>query len=137
MTRPPPWHGGAAATAVPYHASPPAGRAHRMARQELSNLSRGGMKLGEPAIDLGIICAVVSSYRNLPVHEGTLIFGEVGLTGEVRGVSHVEQRLAEAIKMGFTRCIMPKTNAEVLGDNICQKIQVIGVSNVREVIQVL
>ena len=68
---------------------------------------------------------------------GTLIFGEVGLTGEVRGVSHVEQRLAEAIKMGFTRCIMPKTNAEVLGDNICQKIQVIGVSNVREVIQVL
>ena len=53
------------------------------------------------------------------------------------GVSHVEQRLAEAIKMGFTRCIMPKTNAEVLGDNICQKIQVIGVSNVREVIQVL
>ena len=66
-----------------------------------------------------------------------LIFGEVGLTGEVRGVSHVEQRLAEAIKMGFTRCIMPKTNAEVLGDNICQKIQVIGVSNVREVIQVL
>ena len=97
----------------------------------------GGMKMTEPAIDLGIICAVVSSYRNLPVHEGTLIFGEVGLTGEVRGVSHVEQRLAEAIKMGFTRCIMPKTNAEVLGDNICQKIQVIGVSNVREVIQVL
>ena len=97
----------------------------------------GGMKLGEPAIDLGIICAVVSSYRNLPVHEGTLIFGEVGLTGEVRGVSHVEQRLAEAVKMGFTRCIMPKTNAEVLSNNICKKIQVIGVSNVREVIQVL
>ena len=97
----------------------------------------GGMKLGEPAIDLGIICAVVSSYRNLPVHEGTLIFGEVGLTGEVRGVRHVEQRLAEAVKMGFTRCIMPKTNAEVLSNNICKKIQVIGVSNVREVIQVL
>ena len=97
----------------------------------------GGMRLGEPAIDLGIICAVVSSYRNLPVHEGTLIFGEVGLTGEVRGVSHVEQRLAEAVKMGFTRCIMPKTNAEVLSNNICKKIQVIGVSNVREVIQVL
>ena len=97
----------------------------------------GGMRLGEPAIDLGIICAVVSSYRNLPVHEGTLIFGEVGRTGEVRGVSHVEQRLAEAVKMGFTRCIMPKTNAEVLSNNICKKIQVIGVSNVREVIQVL
>lgn len=87
--------------------------------------------MASQAIDLGIICAVVSSYRNLPVHEGTLIF-EVGLTGEVRGVSHVEQRLAEAVKMGFTRCIMPKTNAEVLSNNICKKIQVIGVSNVRK-----
>src|SRR5699024_2428420 len=70
----------------------------------------GGMKLGEPAIDLGIICAVISSYRNVPVHPGTMIFGEVGLTGEVRGVGFVEQRLMEAMKMGFTRCIIPKTN---------------------------
>ena len=97
----------------------------------------GGMRLGEPAIDLGIICAIISSYRNLPVHPGTMIFGEVGLTGEVRGVSYVEQRLTEAIKMGFTRCILPKTNEESLGDNIKKRIQILGVSNIREVIEIL
>lgn len=97
----------------------------------------GGMKLGEPAIDLGIIAAVVSSYRNLPVHPGTMIFGEVGLTGEIRGVSFVEQRLAEAIKMGFTRCIIPKTNEEALGKAFQNKIGVVGVSSVRDVIAVL
>ena len=97
----------------------------------------GGMRLGEPAIDLGIICAVISSYRNLPVHPGTLIFGEVGLTGEVRGVSFVEQRLTEAIKMGFTRCIIPKTNEEALEGSLRNRIQIHGVSNVREVIEIL
>lgn len=97
----------------------------------------GGMRLGEPAIDLGIICAILSSYRNLPVHPGTMIFGEVGLTGEVRGVSYVEQRLTEAIKMGFTRCILPKTNVEFLGENIKKQIQLLGVSNIREVMELL
>ena len=97
----------------------------------------GGMRLGEPAIDLGIICAIISSYRNLPVHPGTMIFGEVGLTGEVRGVSYVEQRLTEAVKMGFTRCILPKTNVESLGEKIKSQIQLFGVSNIREVIEIL
>ena len=97
----------------------------------------GGMRLGEPAIDLGIICAIISSYRNLPVHPGTMIFGEVGLTGEVRGVSYVEQRLTEAVKMGFTRCILPKTNGESLGEKIKSQIQLFGVSNIREVIEIL
>lgn len=97
----------------------------------------GGMKLGEPAIDLGIICALVSSYRNRPIHPGTMIFGEVGLTGEVRGVSYVEQRLGEAVKMGFTRCIMPKTNADVLDRSLLGTIEVSGVSNIREVLSVL
>ena len=97
----------------------------------------GGMKLGEPAIDLGIICAVISSYRNVPVHPGTLIFGEVGLTGEVRGVSFAEQRLTEAIKMGFTRCIIPKTNEETLEAGLRERMQIHGVANVREVIEIL
>lgn len=97
----------------------------------------GGMRLGEPAIDLGIICAIISSYRNLPVHPGTMIFGEVGLTGEVRGVSYVEQRLTEAVKMGFTHCILPKTNEESLGEKIKNQIQILGVSNIREVIEIL
>ncbi len=97
----------------------------------------GGMKLGEPAIDLGIVCAIISSYRNLPIHSGTIIFGEVGLTGEVRGVSHVEQRLAEAIKMGFTRCILPRTNMESIHPSISKQIELSGVSNIREVLQIL
>lgn len=97
----------------------------------------GGMRLGEPAIDLGIVCAVISSYRNLPVHPGTLIFGEVGLTGEIRGVSHVEQRLSEAVKMGFHRCILPKTNMDGVSEKLRDSIQLVGVSNVREVMEAL
>lgn len=97
----------------------------------------GGMKLGEPAIDLGIISAVISSYRNRPVPEDTLIFGEVGLTGEVRGVNYVEQRLAEAVKMGFHRCILPGTNARVLPAALTGQIEIQGVSNVRELAEVL
>ncbi len=97
----------------------------------------GGMKLGEPAMDLGIICAVISSYQNLPVHPGTIIFGEVGLAGEVRGVSHAEQRLNEALKMGFTRCIIPKTNEESLAPGIREKIEVHGVANIADVIHSL
>ena len=92
----------------------------------------GGMKLGEPAIDLGIVSAILSSYRNRPVPEGTLIFGEVGLTGEVRGVSYVEQRLHEAAKMGFSKCILPMTNAENIPENLADQIKLTGVSNVRE-----
>lgn len=100
----------------------------------------GGMKLGEPAIDLGIVCAIISSYRNLPIPADTIIFGEVGLTGEVRGVSFVEQRLSEAVKMGFTRCILPKVNMESIHSNrsnLEKKIQLLGVSNIREVIQLV
>jgi DNA repair protein RadA/Sms len=86
----------------------------------------GGMQLSEPAIDLAIIAAVISSFRNKVLEEGVVIFGEVGLTGEVRAVSHVEQRLNEAIKLGFKKCILPKGNAEqtvsgiktVLVDNV-------------------
>lgn len=97
----------------------------------------GGMKLGEPAIDLGVISAIISSYRNIPVAAGTLIFGEVGLTGEVRGVSFVEQRLTEAIKMGFTRCIMPATNVDALGKELREKIELVGVRNIYELVNIL
>ena len=97
----------------------------------------GGIKLAEPAMDLGIVCAVISSYRNLPVHAGTIIFGEVGLTGEIRGVGHVEQRLRESLKMGFTRAILPVTNLEGLSPDIRDRIELYGVSNLREVLQTL
>lgn len=95
----------------------------------------GGMKLGEPAIDLGIVMAIISSYKNRGFDPYTLIFGEVGLTGEVRAVAMAEQRVYEAEKMGFTTCILPKTNLDNLKGNY--KIKLIGVNNVREAIDLL
>ena len=97
----------------------------------------GGMKLGEPAMDLGIVCAVISSSQNKPVDPRTVIFGEVGLAGEVRGVSHVQQRLYEAIKMGFRRAILPKTNLEGLSPETGDMITLLGVSNIKEAMNCL
>lgn len=91
----------------------------------------GGMQLSEPAIDLAIVAAVLSSFRNKVVEEGLVIFGEVGLTGEVRGVSNVEQRIHEAIKLGFKKCIVPKKNAL----KPIKGIQVIGVETVEAMIE--
>ena len=90
----------------------------------------GGMRLGEPAIDLGIIMAIASSYKNQPLPEDAIIFGEVGLVGEIRGVSQAEQRIIEAEKMGFHTCILPKANVETM--RVQTKMCLIGVSNVRE-----
>jgi DNA repair protein RadA/Sms len=95
----------------------------------------GGIRLSEPAIDLGIILALVSSYRNRAVDEHTIIFGEVGLTGEVRGVNMAEQRVREAAKLGFTTCILPATNATNIKG--ITGIKLIGVSNVKESIDLI
>jgi DNA repair protein RadA/Sms len=75
----------------------------------------GGIRIDEPAADLALLCAVASSLRDQPIPAGTAIFGEVGLGGEVRAVSQAEARLNEASKMGFTRAILPASNAERLG----------------------
>jgi DNA repair protein RadA/Sms len=91
----------------------------------------GGMQLSEPAIDLAIVAAVVSSFRNKVLDGGLVIFGEVGLTGEVRAVSHVEQRMHEAIKLGFKKCVIPKGNLE----QAVSGIETIAVENVEEMIQ--
>ena len=93
----------------------------------------GGMRLDDPSADLGIVYALVSSFRNKPVDEGLVAFGEVGLSGEVRGVSSAEQRINEAKKMGFTTCIVPKSNL----DNIkkTEGIKVIGVSNLAQALE--
>jgi len=97
----------------------------------------GGIRMIEPAIDLGIVIAVVSSFRNRPVDEKTIVFGEVGLSGEVRSVSMVEQRIAEAAKLGFTTCILPKSAEETfrVSGNIPKGIELKGVSSVQEAIQ--
>ena len=70
----------------------------------------GGMRLNDTAIDLGIVIALVSSFKNIPVDPHTIILGEVGLAGEIRGVSYISQRVNEAVKMGFKKCYIPKSN---------------------------
>ncbi|MEE8430330.1 MAG: DNA repair protein RadA [Candidatus Desulfatibia sp.] len=70
----------------------------------------GGVKINEPAIDMGIVAVVASSFLDRSIQNGTIVFGEVGLTGEVRAIGHVEARVAEAKKMGFTRCLLPESN---------------------------
>ncbi len=102
----------------------------------------GGMRILEPAVDLGAVMAVVSSFKNRPVDEKCVVFGEVGLSGEVRAVSLAEQRVQEARKLGFTTCIMPKSNAEMLLEMKGRKkndsdLKIIGVSNVQEAIDLI
>ena len=70
----------------------------------------GGIRQTEPALDLGIALAVISSYKNIPMEDHLIAFGEVGLSGEIRAVGMAQQRVAEAAKLGFTRCILPKAN---------------------------
>ena len=95
----------------------------------------GGMRINEPAIDLAIVMALASSFRNSAIDEKTVIFGEVGLAGEVRSVSSAEQRVREAAKLGFRRCILPKSCVAKLGD--LSGIEVVGVANVSEAIELL
>lgn len=95
----------------------------------------GGMRLNETAVDLGIIMAIVSSYKNKALNEKTIIFGEVGLTGEVRAVNMVEQRIKEAIKMGFDTIILPKANLEHMEKVDSIKLQ--GVSTIKEALSYL
>ena len=92
----------------------------------------GGLKMNEPALDLALIMALASSFKNRAADPGMMIFGEVGLAGEVRAVSQAVQRVAEAVKMGFSSCMLPKANLEKLKEE--KRIRLIGVSNVREAI---
>jgi len=95
----------------------------------------GGIKMNEPAIDLGIVMALISSYRNKPLDEKMIVFGEVGLSGEVRAVSMPEQRVQEAKKLGFKSCIMPQVSIPAV-KNITG-IKVIGVKAITDVMTLL
>lgn len=95
----------------------------------------GGLKIVEPAIDLGILLAVASSFTNRPIPSDCIVIGEVGLGGEVRGVSRIETRLKEAIHMGFKKCILPKKNLKGLSPHIGEKIHLFGVELVDQAIQ--
>ncbi len=95
----------------------------------------GGLKIAEPAIDLGIILAIASSYANRFLPSDLVVFGEVGLGGEVRGVSRIETRLKEAIHMGFKKCILPKRSLKGISPATHEKIELIGVDLVDQAIQ--
>ncbi|MFA9379085.1 MAG: DNA repair protein RadA [Lachnotalea sp.] len=95
----------------------------------------GGIKMNEPAIDLGIVMAIVSSYKDRAIDERTIVFGEVGLSGEIRSVNMAEQRVMEAKKLGFTKCIIPKVSTDSLKS--IKGIQIIGVKNLREAIDII
>ena len=90
----------------------------------------GGIRVNEPSIDLGMMMAVVSSYKNISIPKDMVIVGEVGLTGEVRRINLIEKRLKEAEKLGFKSCIIPESNKKDLKETY--KLDIIGVSNINE-----
>lgn len=92
----------------------------------------GGIKINEPALDLAIVMAIMSSYKDRAISNNTICFGEVGLSGEVRAVNMAEQRVLEAKKLGFEVCILPKVSLESIGN--IDGIKLIGVSNVKEAV---
>lgn len=94
----------------------------------------GGVRLLEPAVDLGIVLSVTSSFRDRAIDPGLVCFGEVGLTGEIRGVNYIEERLREVEKLGFKKCLIPKHNLERSMKAI-DSIQVIGTANIREALE--
>lgn len=94
----------------------------------------GGLRLDEPGADLPVLLAVASSYRDQPIPADLVAIGEIGLTGEIRSVSHMTQRLAEVARLGFKRCIIPNKVSEKL--EIPQELEVYKVKNIREAIEI-
>ena len=93
----------------------------------------GGLRLDEPGADLAVVLAVASSYRDTPIADDLVAIGEVGLTGEIRSVSHMNQRLQEVARLGFSKCIIPKLGSEKL--EIPKNLTVYRVRNIREAIE--
>lgn len=90
----------------------------------------GGMKINEPGLDLALVMALLSSFKNCVIDASTIVFGEVGLAGEIRAVSQAEKRVLEAKKLGFKKCILPKVSAKSLKD--IDGIELVGVNNIKE-----
>lgn len=95
--------------------------------------SAGGVKLDEPAIDLAVAVALASSYKDKPTNPQECFMGEIGLTGEIRRVNRIEQRINEAAKLGFTKVYAPKNS--LTGIKVPKEITVIGVTTIGEVLQ--
>ncbi|MGD9973708.1 MAG: DNA repair protein RadA [Desulfatirhabdiaceae bacterium] len=107
---------------------------HLMGHDIFMNVT-GGIKSDEPAVDMGIISAIASSFLDKPVDHHTLILGEVGLTGEVRGVSQVDSRVAEAKKMGFLRCMIPGNNLKQTSE--IEDIEFLPVQSIAQAMDIL
>ncbi len=95
----------------------------------------GGLQIKEPASDLAILCALASSFKEIPVDFKTVLIGEVGLTGEIRGVNSIEKRLLEAQKMGFERAVIAEANSEATKE--IKNMEIIPVNNIRQVMDIL
>jgi DNA repair protein RadA/Sms len=96
----------------------------------------GGLAIDEPAVDLGVIAAVASSFREKPINAQTVVMGEVGLAGEVRAISQAEVRLKDAAKLGFTRCVLPQLNVDKLEKSAAPgKMDLMGVRTVDEAME--
>ena len=89
-----------------------------------------GIKISEPAVDLGMVIVCASSYKNVSIDKTTAIIGEVGLTGEVRAVNLIDKRLKEAEKLGFKKCIIPESNKKLLKEKY--DLDIIGVKDVND-----
>jgi DNA repair protein RadA/Sms len=94
----------------------------------------GGVKITEPGVDLAILCAIVSSFKNQPINQKTIIFGEVGLAGEVRPIQRGQERIKEAAKLGFTRAIIPKAN---IAKQKIAGIDVLGIEYLSQALQLV
>jgi len=107
---------------------------HLMGHDIFINVA-GGVKIDEPAVDMGIVAAVASSFLDRPIKNDMIVFGEVGLTGEVRAIGHVETRVAEAKKMGFSKCFVPASNLKRISP--IKGIELIGIRTVSEAMEEL
>ena len=92
----------------------------------------GGLRLDEPAVDLAVAVSLISSLKDTPVREDTVVFGEIGLTGELRSVSHSDLRIAEAARLGFTRCVLPYHGVRNLKSGAVEGMELIGARTLRE-----
>ncbi len=107
-----------------------------LANQDIFVNVAGGVRIDEPAVDLGIVSAVASSSLDKPIPSKTMVIGEVGLAGEVRGIHQAEIRMREAAKLGFRRCLLPVTNrSRIAGD--FGEMEIVGIHSVEEALEIL
>jgi DNA repair protein RadA/Sms len=107
---------------------------HMMAHDVFMNVV-GGVKIMEPAVDMGIVAAIASSFLDRPIPDGTVVLGEVGLTGEVRAIAQVDIRVGEFKKMGFTRALVPEDNLKRL--RAVAGMSVAGIATVAQAVEIL